>query len=117
MSWVRKIKFPGVAQKNSQVNLKYCSFGKTQRTITTKMSRTESDTMGQIEVPNDKYWGCQTQRSLQNFKIGGSNERMPEPLIKAFGILKKAAAEVNIEFGLPDNISKAIVQAADEVFF
>jgi fumarate hydratase, class II len=77
--------------------------------------RIETDTMGQIEVPAEKYWGCQTQRSLQNFKIGGSSERMPEPLIKAFGILKKAAAEVNIEFGLDGGISKAIVQAANEV--
>jgi len=54
--------------------------------------RTESDTFGPLEVPMDKYWGAQTQRSLMNFKIGGERERMPLPVVRAFGILKKCAA-------------------------
>lgn len=76
--------------------------------------RTETDSFGPIDVPADKYWGAQTQRSLQNFKIGG--QRMPDPLIRAFGILKKAAAETNVELGaMPKEIGDAIVKAADEV--
>ena len=63
-------------------------------------SRTESDTMGKIQVPNDVYWGAQTQRSLQNFKIGGPHARMPVEIIRAFGILKKAAAIVNMDYGI-----------------
>lgn len=61
--------------------------------------RTEADTFGPLEVPNDRYWGAQTQRSLINFDIGGDTERMPPPLIKAFGVLKKAAARVNTLYG------------------
>jgi hypothetical protein len=59
--------------------------------------RTETDTFGPIEVPADRYWGAQTQRSLGNFKIGW--ERMPLPLVRALGIVKRAAAEVNMELG------------------
>lgn len=77
--------------------------------------RIEKDTMGELEVPGDKYWGAQTQRSLQNFPIGGASEVMPEPIIKAFGILKKCAAKVNINFGLSKQIANAIITAADEV--
>eukprot|EP01025_Chloroclados_australasicus_P066380 TRINITY_DN9141_c0_g1_i1.p2 TRINITY_DN9141_c0_g1~~TRINITY_DN9141_c0_g1_i1.p2 ORF type:complete len:512 (+),score=75.58 TRINITY_DN9141_c0_g1_i1:59-1537(+) len=78
--------------------------------------RLEYDTFGEIKVPQDKYWGAQTQRSLQNFKIGGVRERMPEALIRAFGIVKKATAKVNMEFGdLDRRIGDAIVQAATEV--
>jgi fumarate hydratase class II len=54
-------------------------------------------------------------RSLQNFDIGGERERMPEPLIKAFGVLKKAAAQVNVQYGLDPKIGDAIQKAADEV--
>src|ERR1700689_683782 len=76
--------------------------------------RTESDSFGPIEVPADHYWGAQTQRSLQNFKIGG--ERMPLPLIHAFGALKKAAALTNVKLGILDkNTGDAIIKAADEV--
>ncbi|NUN09952.1 MAG: class II fumarate hydratase [Ignavibacteriaceae bacterium] len=76
--------------------------------------RTETDTMGQIQVPSDKYYGAQTARSLMNFKIGG--ETMPVPLIRAFGILKKAAALTNQELGiLPKEKADLIVKAADEV--
>ncbi|KAL6210335.1 hypothetical protein ACLB2K_015568 [Fragaria x ananassa] len=58
--------------------------------------REERDTFGPILVPSDKLWGAQTQRSLQNFDIGGERERMPEPIIRAFGVLKKCAAKVLI---------------------
>ena len=77
-------------------------------------TRIETDTMGKIEVPTDRYWGAQTQRSLQHFRIGG--DRFPREMIQAFGILKKACAEVNRDLGLlPEDKVRAIVQAADEV--
>lgn len=76
--------------------------------------RIETDTMGQMQVPVDKYYGCQTARSLENFKIGG--ERMPPELVRALGTLKKAAALTNAELGLLDKkLCKAICAAADEV--
>jgi fumarate hydratase class II len=76
--------------------------------------RIERDTMGEMPVPADRYYGCQTARSLVHFKIGG--ERMPRELIRALGILKKAAALVNRDLGLlPENLCKVICQAADEV--
>lgn len=76
--------------------------------------RIETDSMGEIKVPTDKYYGAQTARSLMNFKIGG--ERMPEELIRAFGILKKAAALVNKDLGiLPAEKADLIVKAADEI--
>ena len=76
--------------------------------------RIETDSLGEMEVPADKYWGAQTQRSLQNFKIG--TERMPQPLIRALGIQKKASAQANMELGvLPTDIGSAIVAAAEEV--
>lgn len=79
-------------------------------------TRTEYDTFGPLEVPADKYWGAQTQRSTINFKIGGPTERMPEPVVKAFGILKGAAAQVNMNLGvLDEKVGTAIVQAAGEV--
>lgn len=76
--------------------------------------RIESDSMGKIEVPADKYWGAQTQRSIEHFAIG--RDVMPDELIRAFGILKKAAAETNNELGLmKDDIRELISKAADEV--
>lgn len=81
----------------------------------TKNIRIERDTFGDIEVPAERYWGAQTQRSLQNFEIGGVEERMPKPLIKALAILKKACAKVNVEFGLDKDVSGSIIKAADEV--
>ncbi|MCH2375070.1 MAG: class II fumarate hydratase [Planctomycetes bacterium] len=76
--------------------------------------REESDTMGTMKVPADRYWGAQTQRSRENFPIG--DERMPPPLVRALGIIKKAAAVVNMELGkLDERIGGAICQAADEV--
>jgi hypothetical protein len=64
------------------------------RSKTVPATRSESDTFGPLDVPADKYWGAQTQRSTMNFKIGGPRERMPEPVVRAFGILKGAAAKV-----------------------
>lgn len=76
--------------------------------------RIETDSFGPIEVPLDHYWGAQTQRSIQNFRIGG--QTMPLPLIHAFGILKKSAALANVKLGvLESKIADAIVKAADEV--
>ncbi len=79
-----------------------------------KTTRIEKDTFGDIEVPNDRYYGAQTQRSLQNFRIGG--ERFPREFIYALGIVKKAAARVNVKLGkLDGKLLPAIEQAADEV--
>ena len=84
-------------------------------------------------MPADRYWGAQTQRyafrdlsgcpgiyhvafrSLQNFDIGGPTERLPPPLIKAFGVLKKAASIVNVGYGLDPKVGDAIQKAADDV--
>ena len=76
--------------------------------------RIEHDTMGEVCVPADRYWGAQTQRSYENFKIG--TQRMPEEIIHAFGILKKAAAQANLALGaLDEERAAAIQQAANEV--
>eukprot|EP01127_Copromyxa_protea_P003152 TRINITY_DN13011_c0_g1_i1.p1 TRINITY_DN13011_c0_g1~~TRINITY_DN13011_c0_g1_i1.p1 ORF type:complete len:492 (-),score=90.52 TRINITY_DN13011_c0_g1_i1:9-1484(-) len=77
--------------------------------------RVETDSFGEVRVPANTYWGAQTQRSLENFDIGGARERMPVPLIQAFGVLKKASAIVNKDFGLDHKIADAIIQASDEV--
>jgi len=77
-------------------------------------TRTETDTMGAIQVPADRYWGAQTQRSLQNFKIGG--HRFSPAVIRALGVVKKAAARVNEDLGkLDPRRADAIARAADEV--
>ena len=79
-----------------------------------KKTRTETDSVGPIEVPADKYWGAQTQRSLGNFKIG--EERLPRPLIRALGIVKRCAALTNIaQDSLDEKIGSAIAEAALEV--
>ena len=76
--------------------------------------RTETDSFGPLEVPADKYWGAQTQRSLGNFKIGG--ETMPKPMIRALGIVKMAAAKANMSLdNLDSDIGQAVVSAATEV--
>jgi len=76
--------------------------------------RSESDSMGEIEVPSQRYWGAQTQRSLENFRIGG--ERIPPAVIRALGIQKLAAARVNVKRGALDaKLGAAIEQAAGEV--
>src|SRR6201990_3514348 len=77
-------------------------------------TRHETDSMGPSEVPADRYWGAQTQRSLHHFSIG--EDRMPTAVIRGMAILKKAAAQVNEELGkLPADKAKLLVQAADEV--
>src|SRR5467141_2347851 len=76
--------------------------------------RKETDSMGAIEVPANKYWGAQTQRSLLHFNIG--DDKMPREMMRALGILKKAAALVNEDLGkLPHDKAQLIVRAADEV--
>lgn len=88
---------------------------KTVKTVgTSEETRTESDSIGPIEVPAHRYWGAQTQRSLQNFKIGG--EKMPPALIRALGIQKKASALSNMDLKVLDpKLGKTIVRAADEI--
>ena len=77
-------------------------------------TRTETDTFGPVEVPADRYWGAQAQRSLGNFKIGW--EKQPQPVIRALGIIKRAAAETNMALGrLDPRLGEAIVKAAQEV--
>ena len=76
--------------------------------------RIERDTMGELSVPDDRYWGAQTARSLMNFDIG--NDLMPREVIRAFGILKKAAARTNKDLGtLDSNLADLIISAASEV--
>ncbi|MEH6367674.1 MAG: lyase family protein, partial [Pseudomonas marincola] len=78
------------------------------------MSRKETDSIGAIDVPEDAYWGAQTQRSLINFAIG--QERMPIAVVHALATIKKAAARVNNRNGsLPQDVARLIEQAADEV--
>ena len=82
--------------------------------MTTTTTRTETDSMGAIEVADDRYWGAQTQRSLENFKIG--DERMPRSIIRALGIVKHASATVNEALGrLDSEVADAIRSAAQEV--
>jgi fumarate hydratase class II len=76
--------------------------------------RIEKDSIGEIQVPAHRYWGAQTQRSLENFKIG--NQRMPIEIIRAFGVLKKCAAQTNMELGvLSEEKYKLIAQVCDEI--
>ncbi|MEN0057994.1 MAG: lyase family protein, partial [Bdellovibrio sp.] len=80
----------------------------------TKSVRIEKDTMGEVHVPADRFWGAQTQRSTENFRIGG--DRFPREMIKALGVLKKCAALTNVELQLLDKKkADVIVRAADEV--
>ena len=78
--------------------------------------RVEHDTMGEVNVPADKYWGAQTQRSRMNFTIGGEPMKMPMEIIQAFAYLKKAAALTNQELGvLPSEKCDIICQVCDEI--
>src|SRR3990172_3774935 len=77
-------------------------------------TRTEHDSLGDVEVPADRLWGAQTQRSLENFRISG--ERMPSALLSALARVQRACARVNLELGLLEpNKAEAIAAAADEV--
>lgn len=71
--------------------------------------REERDTFGPIQVPADRLWAAQTQRSLQNFDIARDTDRMPRPIIRSFGILKKSAAIVNLRYGLDPKIGNFII--------
>ena len=88
-----------VAQKTSVAALNNTRTFATTR-IMSANTRTESDAFGELQVDASKYWGCQTERSLGNFKINQPQDRMPPAIVKAFGILKGAAATVNMKFGL-----------------
>src|SRR5688572_11039689 len=78
--------------------------------------RTEKDTMGYVKVPANVYWGAQTQRSIENFKIAEDINKMPKEIIRAFAYLKKAAAITNFEAGiLPEEKMKLIGQVCDEI--
>ena len=78
--------------------------------------RIEKDTMGQVNVPADKYWGAQTQRSIENFNIARDIDKMPMEIIRAFAYLKKAAAMTNFEAGvLPEDKKDLISQVCDEI--
>ena len=82
--------------------------------MSTKNTRTETDTFGPIEVASDRYWGAQAQRSLGNFRIGW--EKQPASIVRALGIVKRAAAEANMELGrLDPTLGAAIIEAAQEV--
>ena len=87
---------------------------KIDQRMTQMQTRIEHDTMGDVEVPSNALWGAQTQRSLQNFKIG--QERLPRPMIRAMGLVKKAAAQTNASLNqIPQQLADYIVNAADEV--
>ena len=77
-------------------------------------TRTETDSFGPLEVPSEKYWGAQTQRSLMNFPIGW--ETQPIAIVRALGVIKKACAQANLELGkLPEDVANAMIDAAGEV--
>ena len=79
-------------------------------------TRTERDTMGPVQVPADRYWGAQTQRSLEHFDIGRDTFVWGRPVVRGLGLLKKCAALANAELGLLGaDVAEAVVQAADEV--
>merc|ERR1711874_182946 len=108
-----------ILSSTSKGNLKFHNILRRQISMTwaaLEGHRIEKDTFGELQVPNEKYYGAQTLRSVMNFPIGDRTaERMPLSVIKAFGVLKKASAIVNKEFGLDPKISEAICQAADQV--
>ncbi|XP_050406911.1 probable fumarate hydratase, mitochondrial [Patella vulgata] len=81
----------------------------------TNSCRIETDSFGEIQVPCNKYYGANTARSVINFDIGGESERMPLPVIKAFGILKRSAALVNKSYGLDWTVANTIVQVCEEI--
>lgn len=91
---------------------KMTSFFKVNRSFFSEF-REERDTFGPIQVPADRYWAAQTQRSVQNFDIARDTDRMPVPIIRAFGILKKCCAKINVRYGLEQRISDAIIKASD----
>src|SRR5689334_21766577 len=98
--------------------MRSCARGRPFMTTTSPGSpakaRAETDSFGAMEVPGDKDWGAQAQRSLGNFRIRW--EKQPKPIVRPLGIVKRAAAEVNVDLGkLDGKLGKAIVTAAQEV--
>ena len=93
----------------SQISICYFIYLLLLVVVVCEQFREEADSFGPIQVPADKYWGAQTQRSLQNFKIGGERERMPVPVVRAFGLLKKSAARANLNFGLEERIANVVI--------
>lgn len=89
----------------SRPTITSCARHFSQTTRMSQSTRTESDAFGEIQVPSDKYWGAQTERSLENFRINQPQDRMPAPIVRAFGILKGAAAKVNVKYGLGESSS------------
>lgn len=91
-----------VSQRNSSKITQEPRFERQFHATSYRMAETraETDAFGEVQVPADKYWGAQTERSLENFKINQPQDRMPPPIIRAFGILKGAAAKVNQRYGL-----------------
>ncbi len=81
-----------------------CHQESSANTLGIQSTRTETDAFGEVQVESDKYWGAQTERSLENFKINQPQDRMPPPVVRAFGILKGAAATVNMNFGLGNSV-------------
>lgn len=77
--------------------------------------RKEFDTFGEIEVPEDRLWGAQTQRSLQNFEIGSIDDKMPLSVIRAMAIIKKSCARLNMEYGLKSEIGNSIINSSNEI--
>src|SRR5579871_6745513 len=93
---------PSTVSSSPHLALSQFSFQRQLHATAFRMAemRTETDAFGEIQVPADKYWGAQTERSLENFRINQPQDRMPPPVIRAFGILKGAAAKVNQKYGL-----------------
>jgi len=99
-------------------NTKFISYLKLNKFTATNPSqdfRVEHDTFGPINVPSDKYWAAQTQRSLQNFDIGTREDKMPISVVKSMAIVKKCAAKVNMTYGMKEDIGNAIINAANEI--
>lgn len=110
--------FTRIGSRSIRANkVSLCSSGRLIHATAQTMpeTRTESDTMGPVEVPVDRYWGAQTQRSIMNFDICRDTDRMPLPIVHAFGVLKEATASVNKSFGLDSVVASAVETAAGEV--
>lgn len=106
--------------RSGKVEIKRISWDTVIKSLCTSSIRTaefriEKDTLGELKVPADKLYGCQTMRSVINFPLGTEAERMPKQVVIAMGILKKACALVNKEYGLDAKVADTIAKACDEV--
>jgi fumarate hydratase class II len=91
------------------------AFSNDKSSMVSSNFRIEYDTFGAINVPEDRYWAAQTQRSLQNFAIGSREDKMPISVIRAMAIVKKCAAKVNMNYGMKEDIGNAIINSANEI--